>query len=106
MTSPLYGLTGESVILDGTIKLVVILGEAPRMMTTVIDFLMVNCPSAYNRVLGISLLRALKAATSVHCLTMKFLTIAGIGQVRGRQWDSRECYNKLLELAKKKKRIT
>ena len=31
---------------------------------------------------------------------MKFPTAAGIGQVRGRQHDSRECYSKSLELAK------
>ena len=42
-TSPLYGFTGESVIPEGKIKLVVILGEAPRMTTIVTDFLMVNC---------------------------------------------------------------
>ena len=31
---------------------------------------------------------------------MKFPTATGIGQVRGRQCDSRECYSKSLELAK------
>ena len=31
--------------------------------------------------------------------------MVGIGQVRGRQWDSRKCYNKSLELAKKRKEL-
>ena len=44
MTSPLYGLTRESVIPEGTIKLAVTLGEAPRMATIVIDFLSVSYP--------------------------------------------------------------
>ena len=33
---------------------------------------------------------------------MKFPTTVGIDQVQGRHWDSRECYNKPLDLAKNK----
>ena len=56
------------------------------MVTIVIEFLMVNCPSAYNGVLGKPLLRALIAITSIaftsiHCLTMQFPTMVRIGQV-------------------------
>ena len=65
----------------------------------VIDFLAVKYPSAFNDVLGRLLLKALKAVTSIHCLTMKFHTKAGIGQIQGRQGDFRECYGKSLELA-------
>ena len=60
---------------EGTIKPVVTLGEAPQTVTTVIDFLMVNYSSTYNGVLGRLLLRTLKAITSIHCLTMKFLLV-------------------------------
>ena len=74
-------------------------------MTTVINFLVVNCLLTYNGVLGKPLLGALKAVTPIHCLTMKFPTTVGIGQVRGRQWESRECDNKLLELAEKRKEL-
>ena len=97
-TSPLYKFIGDNVMPEGTIKLAVTLGEPPRAVTVVIDFLVVKCPSGFNGVLGRPLLKALKAVTSVHCLTMKFPTIAGISQVGGRQLDSRECYNKSLEL--------
>ena len=83
---------------EGTIKLVVILGEPPRAATVAIDFLVVKCPSAFNGVLGRILLKALKAVTSFHCLTMKFPIEAGIGQVQGRQNDSKECYSKSLKL--------
>ena len=96
---------GESVIPKGTIKLVITLGQTPRIATAVIDFLVVNYLSAYNRVLGRPLLRALRVVTSIHCLTMKFPTTDGIGQVRGRPWDSRECYNKSLEQVEKRKEL-
>ena len=81
MISPLYGFTVDSVIPEGIIKLVVTLGEPPQVANVVIDFLIVKCPSAFNRVLGRPLLKALKKVTSIHCLTMKFPTTTGIGQV-------------------------
>ena len=81
MTFPLYGFTGDSVIPKGTIMLAVTLGEPPRMETVMIEFLIVKCPSTFNEVLGIPLLKALKAITSIHYLTMKFPTTSGIGQV-------------------------
>ena len=70
------------------------------MATMMIDFLVVKCLSTFNGVLGRPLLKALKAVTSIHCLTIKFPTTVGIGQVRGQQCDSRECYSRSLELAK------
>ena len=99
MTSPLYRFTGDSVIFEGTIKLSVTLGEPSRTITMVIDFLIVKCLLAFNGILGKPQLNTLKVVTSIHGLTIKFPTAAGIGQVRGRQRNSRECYNKSLELA-------
>ena len=66
MTAPLYGFTGDSVIPEGTIKLAITLGETPQSVTIVIDFLVINCTSAFNGVLGRPLLRTLKAVTSTH----------------------------------------
>ena len=99
-TSPLYVFTGNSVILEKTIKLVVTLGEPPRTTTVMIGFLIVKCPSAFNGVLGRPLLKALKVVTLIHCSKTKFPTAAGIGQVRGRQRDFKECFSRSLELAK------
>ena len=65
-----------------------------------ISFLIVKCPSAFNGVLSKPLLKALKVVTSIHCLTTQFPIAAGIGQVRGRQRDFKECFSRLLELAK------
>ena len=71
----------------------------------VTEFLAVDCPSAFNRVIWRALLKALRAMISIHCLTMKFPTASGTRQVSGRQYDSRECYNRSLELTKKEKEL-
>ena len=100
-TSPLYGFTRDHVIPRGTIKLAMIVGEHPRVSTVVIEFLVVDCPSVVSGIIGRLLLKSLKAVTSIYHLTMKFLTTEGTRQVRGSQYDLRECYNKSLKVAKK-----
>ena len=85
----------------GHIKLAVTLGECPRVATIMTEFLAVNCLSAFNGALGRPLLQAMKAVISIHCLTMKFPIATRIDRVQGKQWDSRECYNKSLKLAEK-----
>ena len=104
-TSPLYGFTRDHVIPKGTAKLPVIVGEHPRTSTVIIDFLVVDCPSAINEINGRLLLKALKVITSIYHLTMKFPTTEGTGEVRGCQYDSRECYNKSLKMAKKDSKL-
>ena len=89
MTSPLYKFTRNLVIPRCTIKLVVMMGEHPRTSTVVTEFLAVNCPSAFNEVIGRSLLKALSVVISIHCLIMKFLITIGAGQVQGRQFNLR-----------------
>ena len=70
-----------------------------------IEFLVVDCPSAFNGVIGWSLLKTLKVVTSIYNLTMKLPTAEGTRQVRGSQYNSREYYNKSLRLAEKKKKL-
>ncbi|PON33959.1 hypothetical protein PanWU01x14_348440 [Parasponia andersonii] len=65
------------------------------------QFLVVDCPSAFNVVLGRPTLRELRAVTSIYHLTMKFPTQYGVGEVRGNQYDARICYNNSLKLAAK-----
>ena len=90
-TSSLYRFTGDHVIPRGTIKPVVTVGGHPRTSTMVTKFLVVDCSSAFNRVIGRSLLKALWAVTSIHNLTKKFTIAMGTRKVRGRQYHSREC---------------
>ena len=69
-TSPIYEFTRGCLI-----------PEHPQVTTIMTEFLAVNCPPAFNGVLGRPLLQAGKAVTLVHCLTMKFPTTVGIDQV-------------------------
>ncbi|XP_062112734.1 uncharacterized protein LOC133823896 [Humulus lupulus] len=64
-------------------------------------FLIVDCPSAYNVVIGRPLLTALHASVSIWHLSMKFPTSAGLGCVRGDQREARECYNASIVKARK-----
>ena len=89
----------------GAIKLTVIMGDHPRTSVVVTQFLAVDCLLAINRVIGRPLLKVLKALVSIYYLTMKFSTATGTGQVQGRQYDSRECYNRSLELAEKEREL-
>ena len=84
MTSPLYGFIGDHVIPRGTIKLAVKVGDHLLNVDMVTEFLAVDCPSAFNRVIWRALLKALRAMISIHCLTMKFPIASGTRQVSGR----------------------
>ena len=69
------------------------------------EFLIMDYPSTFNRVIGRLLLKVLKVVTSIYQLTTKFPTAKGSRQVRGSQYDSRECYNKSLGLVEKEKKL-
>jgi hypothetical protein len=91
--SPLVGFGGEVVFPIGIIPLPVTAGTAPRLATVMVDFLVINRPSAYNAIMGRPALNKLKAATSTYHLMMKFPTKEGVGVVRGDQLAARKCYN-------------
>ena len=56
-------------------------------------FLVVDAPSAYNMLLGIPSLNAIKAIPSAYHMMIKFPTTSGVGMVRGDQRVARECYS-------------
>ena len=82
-TSPFYGFTRKQIILKGTAKLAIIVGEYPRTSTVIADCLVVDCSSLINRIIGRPLLKVLKAVTSIYHLNIKFPTNEGTGEVRG-----------------------
>ena len=92
----LYGFTRDHVVPKGVAKLTVTVGEHPRTSTILFNFLVVDASSSINRIIGRPLLKALKAATLIYHLIMKFPTTEGTSEVQGNQYDSRECYNKFL----------
>ena len=100
-SSPLYGFTVDHVIPKGVAKLTIIVGEHTRTCTVLTNFLVVDAPSVINGIIRRPLLKVLKVTTLIYHLTMKLPTAEGTGEVRGDQYDSRECYNKSLWIAEK-----
>jgi hypothetical protein len=70
--SPLVGFGREQVQPIGITPLSVIVGTAPRLSIVMMDFLVIDRPSAYNAIIGRLALNKLKAATTTYHLMMKF----------------------------------
>ncbi|KAM6554521.1 hypothetical protein CsatB_015283 [Cannabis sativa] len=92
-TTNLVGFTGDSVASIGRITLPLTLRKAPRTVTRMTEFVVVDLPSAYNAILGRPALYTLGAVTSIKHLALKFPTATGNGIVKGDQLATRECYN-------------
>ena len=67
-TLTLVSFTGDRIVLRGIVTLIVIAGTYPAQVTKEIDFLIVDCPSTYNIILGRTALNRLKAVTSTYHL--------------------------------------
>jgi hypothetical protein len=91
--SPLVGFTREQVQTMGIILLPITYGTLPRDSTVMVDFLVIDRPSAYNVILGRVALNKLRAITSTYHLIMKFPTKNKIGELKGNQAVARKCYN-------------
>ena len=89
----LRGFSGEKVLPLGLIQLVLTLGDPPCQETTIVRFLIVDAPSAYNVLLGRPSLNAINAIPSAFHMVIKFPTANGVGMVRGDQRVARECYS-------------
>ncbi|XP_059650749.1 uncharacterized protein LOC132296580 [Cornus florida] len=92
MTSPLVGFSGDKVYPLGAVTLPVTAGTSLKQVTFMVDFIVVDCPSAYNVILGRTALNSIRAITSTYHLLMCFLTEHGVGELRGDQATARECY--------------
>ena len=62
------------------------------------NFLVVDCSSSYNAIIGRPTLNSWKAVTSTYHLSIKFPTEHGVGQVQGDQLAARECYLVMLAM--------
>ena len=76
--------------------LTVTVGMYPKQLTRQLDFLVVDCPSSYNVIIGRPTLNKWKSAISTYCLKVKFPTENSVGEVRGDQVLARECYQVVL----------
>ena len=92
MHSPLVGFDGMKVQPIGTITSPVIVGAHPQQVTRNVNFLVVDCSSSYNAIIGRPTLNSWKAVTSTYHLSVKFPIEYGVGEVQGDQLATRECY--------------
>ena len=90
--SPLVSFSGDRVYPKGIVTLTVTMGAQPKQLTCQLDFLVVDCPSSYNVIIGKPTLNRWKAATSTYYLKVKFPMDNGVSEVRGDQILARKCY--------------
>ena len=82
----------------GAITLPITVRDYPQQITKDVTFLVVDCSSAYNAIIGRPTLNSWKAVISTYHLMIKFPTEYGIGKVRGDQIAVCECYIVMLEM--------
>ena len=81
MNAPLVGFGGTRVFPLGAVILSVTTGDYPQQITKDVTFLVVDCSSTYNGILGRPTLNSWKAATSTYHLMIKFPIDYGIGEL-------------------------
>ena len=79
--SPMVSFSGDHVYLKGIISLHITPGTYLAQVMRMLDFLIIDCPSSYNVILGRPTLNRLKAVTSTYCLKVKFPTPYKIGEI-------------------------
>ena len=82
----------------GTITLPMVVGPYPQQITKDMNFLVLDCSSFYNAIIGRPTLNSWKAVTSTYHLSVKFPTKYRVGQVQGDQLAARECYLAMLAM--------
>uniref|UniRef100_A0A2N9FHX8 RNase H type-1 domain-containing protein n=1 Tax=Fagus sylvatica TaxID=28930 RepID=A0A2N9FHX8_FAGSY len=95
---PLVGFTGDKVKPSGVVSLIIEARTFPKQVRTSVEFLVVDCLSAYNVIIGRPTLNKLRVVTSTYHLLVRFPTEHGIGELRGDQATARECYFAFLGL--------
>ena len=96
----LVSFTRDRIVPRVIITLTVIARTYPTQVTKEIDFLIVDCPSTYNIILGKPALNRLKVVTSTYHLKVKFPTAHRVGEIKGDQVLARECYQVALASGK------
>ncbi|KAM2475573.1 hypothetical protein PS1_008154 [Malus domestica] len=91
--SPLISFSGDIVQPLGSIHLPFTIGIGPYIVIITTNFLVVDCLTTYNAILGRTCINDLNAMLSTHMLLMKFPTPYGNGYIRGDQLSARSCYN-------------
>ncbi|XP_024163785.1 uncharacterized protein LOC112170691 [Rosa chinensis] len=90
---PLISFSGDIVQPLGSDYLSITVGESLNCSTIKTEFIIVDCVSSYNAILGRPALWRLKTFIAGHMLMMKVPTPAGITTIRGDQAAARKCYS-------------
>ena len=98
VSSPLVGFGEMKMQHVGTITLPVVVGAYPQQITKDVNFLLVDCSSSYNAIIGRPTLNSWKAITFTYHLSVKFPTEHRVGQVQEDQLATRECYLAMLAM--------
>ena len=98
VNSLLVGFGGMKVQPVGIVTLPVVVGAYPQQVTKDVNFLVVDCSSFYNAIIGRPTLNSWKAVTSTYHLSIKFPIEHGVRQVQGNQLAIRECYLAMLAM--------
>ena len=80
---PLVGFGETKVMPIGFVTLPITIGTYPQQITKDVTFLVVDCSSTYNTIIGQPTLNAWRATTSTYHLLLKFPTDCGIGEAHG-----------------------
>ena len=96
--TPLVRFGGTKVYPFGAVALLVTIGDYPQQITRNVTFLVIDCSSAYNAIIGRPTLNLWKAITSTYHLMIKFPTEYRVGELRGDQVVARECYIAMLAM--------
>ena len=79
--TPLVGFERKKVYSLGAVTLPVTIGDYPQQITRDVIFLIVDCSSAYNAIIGRPTFNSWKAITSTYYLMVKFPMEYGVGEL-------------------------
>ena len=73
-----------------------VVGSYPQQIAKEVNFIVVDCSSSYNAIIGRPTLNSWKAVKSTYHLSVKIPIEYEVGQVQGDQLTTRECYLAML----------
>uniref|UniRef100_A0A803MV38 Uncharacterized protein n=1 Tax=Chenopodium quinoa TaxID=63459 RepID=A0A803MV38_CHEQI len=87
------GFNGLMVRPEGSIVLLVRLGDGPAARDVMAEFLVVNVPSAYDAIIGRSIIHDVQAVVSTYHLIIAYVSNLGaVEKVHGGQVMAKSCY--------------
>lgn len=99
-STPLMSFFNDVIQPIGSINLPIIISSAPQRARTTTPFLIVDCPIAYNDILGCLGLAQLQVEISIYMFMLKFPIMYGIGTVHRDQLRAQSCYAPVLKSVK------